>query len=306
MGVAAPAATRRVAGSTPRPRSSHLPHNPGQARLWSLARLTEAAREQLFGSRTPVVAHCDVVTHTTRSAAHPRRRRLCRHPHRRLLLRHSRCHFLHHPRRRLLCCHPRRRLLCRATRLLLLEERRGRAAAPPSFVSADRLKGDAVLALVGPAGRWADGIGPGMLREQLQTAYGDAVGRSGRDRFSAPAQGAAKASVGHAEAASGQIGLLKAHSMVRGMASAGNAQLRALNPVVAARLVGTLLYVRPTLSAPAALPRPRHLPPTCPPLRQNLCALKAVRHGAALPPPAASLGHSLHSLCLPAVHLYTQ
>ena len=48
--------------------------------------------------------------------------------------------------------------------------------------------------------------------------------------------GAAKASVGHSEAASGQVGLLRVGPMVG--AATGNAQLRALNPLVVARLGG--------------------------------------------------------------------
>ena len=49
------------------------------------------------------------------------------------------------------------------------------------------------------------------------------------------ALGAAKANVGHAEAASGQVGLLRA---VEQLGCGGNAHLRALNPLVAERLSG--------------------------------------------------------------------
>ncbi|MGA1354626.1 MAG: beta-ketoacyl synthase N-terminal-like domain-containing protein, partial [Candidatus Limnocylindrus sp.] len=52
------------------------------------------------------------------------------------------------------------------------------------------------------------------------------------------ALGAAKANIGHAEAASGMMGLLRAQQVVRGAWSSGNAQLRALNPLIAARLQG--------------------------------------------------------------------
>ena len=48
--------------------------------------------------------------------------------------------------------------------------------------------------------------------------------------------GAAKASVGHAEAASGQVGLLRVWRLLVEAAAAGNAQLRALNPLVRERL----------------------------------------------------------------------
>jgi hypothetical protein len=47
---------------------------------------------------------------------------------------------------------------------------------------------------------------------------------------------AAKASVGHAEAASGQVGLLRVWRLLVEAAASGNAQLRALNPLVRERL----------------------------------------------------------------------
>merc|ERR1711995_278751 len=48
--------------------------------------------------------------------------------------------------------------------------------------------------------------------------------------------GAAKASVGHSEAASGQVGLLRVSEVVNGSAVSGNAQLRVLNPLIGERL----------------------------------------------------------------------
>ena len=48
--------------------------------------------------------------------------------------------------------------------------------------------------------------------------------------------GAAKASVGHAEAASGQVGLLKVLGLLEAVATGGSAQLRLLNPLVGERL----------------------------------------------------------------------
>ena len=48
--------------------------------------------------------------------------------------------------------------------------------------------------------------------------------------------GAAKASVGHGEAVSGQIGVLRACRLLRDGAAAGNAALRMLNPLVGERL----------------------------------------------------------------------
>ena len=56
------------------------------------------------------------------------------------------------------------------------------------------------------------------------------------DRAMALGVGAVKASVGHSEAASGQVGLLKAVRLLEGAAAAGNAQLRALNSLVGERL----------------------------------------------------------------------
>ena len=50
------------------------------------------------------------------------------------------------------------------------------------------------------------------------------------------AVGAAKASVGHSEAVSGQVGLLRARRVVDGQACAGNPQLRALNPLIGAHM----------------------------------------------------------------------
>lgn len=51
--------------------------------------------------------------------------------------------------------------------------------------------------------------------------------------------GAGKASVGHAEAAAGHVGLLKARQSINEEAAGGNAQLRTLNVVVEGRLGGT-------------------------------------------------------------------
>ena len=50
------------------------------------------------------------------------------------------------------------------------------------------------------------------------------------------AVGAAKGSVGHSEAASGQVGLLKVQRLLTSEAAAANPQLRVLNPLVGARL----------------------------------------------------------------------
>ena len=47
---------------------------------------------------------------------------------------------------------------------------------------------------------------------------------------------AAKASVGHAEASSGQVGLSKLHQLLGCGFAAGNAQLRSLNTLVGERL----------------------------------------------------------------------
>ena len=63
-------------------------------------------------------------------------------------------------------------------------------------------------------------------------------------RITSTVVGAAKASVGHTEAASGQVGLLR-RSEAAGMVS-GNAQLRLLNPLVAERLgVSTGCFTMP-------------------------------------------------------------
>ena len=59
----------------------------------------------------------------------------------------------------------------------------------------------------------------------------------GTDRCSTPlAVGAAKGSVGHSEAASGQVGLLKMQRLLACETVPGNPQLRVLNPLVGARL----------------------------------------------------------------------
>jgi acyl transferase domain-containing protein len=50
--------------------------------------------------------------------------------------------------------------------------------------------------------------------------------------------GAAKASFGHSEAASGQVGLLRLRRVLKSSAASGNAQLRVLNPLVSERLGG--------------------------------------------------------------------
>ena len=49
--------------------------------------------------------------------------------------------------------------------------------------------------------------------------------------------GAAKASVGHTEASSGQVGLLRLSESAPGLMASGSAQLRLLNPLVGERLV---------------------------------------------------------------------
>ena len=66
--------------------------------------------------------------------------------------------------------------------------------------------------------------------------------------------GAAKASVGHTEAASGMAGVLKATRLLNGEPVAcGNAQLRALNPLVYERLgVRASYFALPTSTVPLA------------------------------------------------------
>ena len=53
------------------------------------------------------------------------------------------------------------------------------------------------------------------------------------------AVGAAKASVGHSEAVSGQVGVLKVRRLLEHMVASANAQLRVLNPLVGERLQGS-------------------------------------------------------------------
>ena len=77
------------------------------------------------------------------------------------------------------------------------------------------------------------------------TALGDptemgALAAVHRERVTPALIGAAKASVGHAEAASGQVGLLKLRRVLQDAAAPGNAQLRALNPILRERLGGGL------------------------------------------------------------------
>ena len=57
--------------------------------------------------------------------------------------------------------------------------------------------------------------------------------------------GAAKASVGHCEALSGQVGLLRMQQVLEGSVASGNAQLRSLNPLV--DVLFALSPVRPAL-----------------------------------------------------------
>ena len=52
--------------------------------------------------------------------------------------------------------------------------------------------------------------------------------------------GGTKGSVGHTEASSGLVGLLQGQQMLGGSVASGNAQLRALNPLVGARLGGSV------------------------------------------------------------------
>ena len=78
----------------------------------------------------------------------------------------------------------------------------------------------------------------------------------GAARTTALAVTAAKASVGHTEAASGGVGLLKARRLLAAATVAGNAQLRMLNPLVSARLVGLSAgFATPTqgMRAPSAV-----------------------------------------------------
>lgn len=55
--------------------------------------------------------------------------------------------------------------------------------------------------------------------------------------------GAAKASIGHTEAASGQLGLMRASGSLQQRWIAGNSQLRTLNPMVRERAAGAARFV---------------------------------------------------------------
>jgi acyl carrier protein len=69
------------------------------------------------------------------------------------------------------------------------------------------------------------------------TEAGALVGVHGAAERATPlVASAAKASVGHSEAASGQVGVLRVAQTVDGATAAGNAQLRTLNPLVGERL----------------------------------------------------------------------
>ena len=65
-------------------------------------------------------------------------------------------------------------------------------------------------------------------------------------RASLLAVGAAKASVGHSEAASGQIGLLKLQRVGGDSVALGNSQLRVLNPLIAERMGQASCFSLPT------------------------------------------------------------
>jgi acyl transferase domain-containing protein/acyl carrier protein len=58
--------------------------------------------------------------------------------------------------------------------------------------------------------------------------------------------GAAKASIGHAEVASGQVGMLRLLLSLGARAIAGNAQLRSLNPLVGQHLQRVMMFALPT------------------------------------------------------------
>ena len=62
------------------------------------------------------------------------------------------------------------------------------------------------------------------------------------------ALGAAKGNIGHSEAASGMMGVVRAQQVLAGGRCSGNAHLRLLNPLIAARLQG--------LSGRALMPLP--------------------------------------------------
>ena len=60
----------------------------------------------------------------------------------------------------------------------------------------------------------------------------------GSDRASPLGLGAAKGNIGHSEAASGMMGMVRAQQVLCARQSSGNAHLRPLNPLIAARLQG--------------------------------------------------------------------
>ena len=74
------------------------------------------------------------------------------------------------------------------------------------------------------------------------------------ERATPLAVGTVKASVGHSEAPSGQAGLLRVREALNGLVCAGNAQLRALNPLVRDRMHGCSLML-PVHSTGLKLPR---------------------------------------------------
>ena len=97
--------------------------------------------------------------------------------------------------------------------------------------------------LLGALGRGALGVSEmgGIEAHGTGTALGDpteagalAAVHGSEDRTRPVVVGAAKASVGHSEAASGQVGVLRLSALAGVMG--GNAQLRSLNPLVGARL----------------------------------------------------------------------
>ena len=83
---------------------------------------------------------------------------------------------------------------------------------------------------------------------------------SSSERAAPLAVGAAKANVGHSEAASGQVGMLKVQQVLGNGAAMGNSHLRVLNPLVGSRLGdASAQYALPTQQLGLAL-RAAHSP----------------------------------------------
>ena len=137
-----------------------------------------------------------------------------------------------------LCPPADRRVAPRVTGSGVRQDGRSASLTAPNGSAQQRL----LLGTLGLAGlvasevEQAEAHGTGTALGDPTEAGALAQVHSSADRTTPLAVGAAKASVGHSEAVSGQIGLLKVQQLLAAHATAGNARLCVLNPLVQERL----------------------------------------------------------------------